>query len=98
MADALPPKLRLRVLALGAVATVALALRLPTAEGTPGELVWTVMGTDTGTNLQVLTYSSKVLMLLRAKGVVKGWVSPNKLAFIQSSWKVAECVNVAAGP
>jgi hypothetical protein len=102
MADALPPKLRLPVLrflgptASGAAATVALVLRLPTAEDTPGELVWTVMGTDTGTNLQALTYSSTVLMLLRAKGVVKGWVSRNRLAVIQTSWNVAECVT--AGP
>jgi hypothetical protein len=48
MGDALPPKLRLPVLrffgpfALGAAATVALALRLPAAEDTPGELVWTI--------------------------------------------------------
>jgi hypothetical protein len=102
MADALPPKLRLRFLrflgpfALGAAATVALALRLPTAEDTPGELVWTVMGTDTVTNLQALTYSSSALTVLLAEGVLSSWVSPNRLAFIQASWKVAECVNVAA--
>jgi hypothetical protein len=102
MADALPPKLRLRILrfsgplALGAAATVALALRLPTAEDTPGELVWTVMGTDTVTNLQALTYSSTVLTLLLAEGVLSSWVFPNKLAFIQASWNVAECANVAA--
>ena len=48
MADALPPKLRLSVLRfLG-----PLVLRLPSAEDTPGKLVWTVMGTDTVTNLQ----------------------------------------------
>jgi hypothetical protein len=101
MADALPPKLRLPVLrflepfALGATATVALVLRLPTAEYTPGELVWTVMGTDTVTNLQALTYSSTVLTLLLAKGVVKSWVFPNRLAFIQTSLDVAECVSSA---
>ena len=102
MADALPPKLRLPVLrflgpfALGATATVALALRLPTAEDTPGELVWTVMGTDTVTNLQALTYSSSALTVLLAEGVLSSWLFPNRLAFIQASWKVAECVNVAA--
>ncbi len=59
--DALPPKLRLRILrflapfALGRAVAVSLVLRLPTAEDTPGELVWTVMGTDTVTNLQALT-------------------------------------------
>jgi hypothetical protein len=101
MADALPPKLRLPVLrflgpfTLGATATVALVLRLPTAEYTPGELVWTVMGTDTVTNLQALTYSSTVLTLLLAKGVVKSWVFPNRLAFIQTSLDVAECVSSA---
>ena len=103
MADALPPKLRLPVLrflgpfTLGATATVALVLRLPTAEYTPGELVWTVMGTDTVTNLQALTYSSTVLTLLLAKGVMKSWVFPNRLAaaFIQTSLDVAECVSSA---
>jgi hypothetical protein len=102
MADALPPKLRLPVLrflgptALGAAAAVSLVLRLPTAEDTPGELVWTVMGTDTVTNLQALTYSTTVLTVLLAKGVVKGWVSPNRLAFIQTSLDVAERVSCAA--
>jgi hypothetical protein len=102
MADALPPKLRQPVLrflgplALGATTVIALVLRLPTAEGTPGELVWTVMGTDTVTNLQALTYSSTVLTVLLAKGVVKGWVSPNRLAFIQTSLDVAEHVSGAA--
>jgi hypothetical protein len=102
MADALPPKLRLHVLrflgplALGAAAAVALVLRLPTAEDTPGELVWTVMGTDTVTNLQAITYSSTVMTLLLAEGVLNSWVFPNRLAFIQASWNVTECVNVAA--
>jgi hypothetical protein len=102
MADALPPKLRLRILrflgpfGLGAAAAVALALRLPTAEGTPGKLVWTVMGTDTVTNLQALTYSSAALTFLLAEGVLNSWVFPNRLAFIHASWGVAECVAVAA--
>jgi hypothetical protein len=102
MADALPPKLRLPVLrffgpfALGATASFALVLRLPTAEDTPGELVWTVMGTDTVTNLQALAYSSTVLTVLLAEGVVKSWVFPNRLAFIQTSLDVAECVSDAA--
>ncbi len=81
---------------MGALAAVALVLRLPTAEDTPGELVWTVMGTDTVTNLQALTYSCTVLTLLLAKGVVKSWVFPNRLAFIQTSLSVAECVSSAA--
>jgi hypothetical protein len=71
-------------------------LRLPMAEGTPGELVWTVMGTDTVSNLQALTYSTTVLMLLVAKGVTKSWVFPNRLAFIQTSLDVAE--RVSYGP
>jgi hypothetical protein len=102
MADALPPKLRRPFLrfaglfGLGAVAMIALVLRLPTAEDTPGELVWTVMGTDTVTNLQALTYSSTVLTVLFAKGVVKSWVFPNRLAFIQTSLDVAERVSGAA--
>jgi hypothetical protein len=102
MADALPPKLRLPVLrflgpsAFGCAAMIALVLRLPTAEDTPGELVWTVMGTDTVTNLQALTYSSTVLTVLLAKGVVKSWVFPNRLAFIQTSLDVAERVSRAA--
>jgi hypothetical protein len=101
MADALPPKLRLPVLrflgpfAFGALATISVVLRLPTAEETPGELVWTVMGTDTVTNLQALTYSATVLALLLAKGAVKSWVFPNRLAIIQTSLHVAECVSGA---
>jgi hypothetical protein len=97
MADALPPKLRLPVLrflgpfVLGAAATIALVLRLPTAEDTPGKLVWTVMGTDTVTNLEALTYSATVLTVLLAEGVVKSWVFPSRLAFIQISLDVAEC-------
>jgi hypothetical protein len=80
MADALPPKLRLPILrfvspfALGCAATLSLVLRLPTAEDTPGELVWTAMGSDTVTNLRALTYSSTVLTILLAKGVLKGVV------------------------
>ncbi len=102
MADALPPKLRLRILrffgpfALGSAAAISLVLRLPTTEDTPGELVWTVMGTDTVTNLQALTYSSTVLTVLLAEGVLSSWVFPNRLAFIQASLDVADCVNVAA--
>jgi hypothetical protein len=102
MADALPPKLRLPVLrflgpfAFGAAGAVALVLRLPTAEDTPGELVWTEMGADTVTNLQVLTYSSTVLTFLLAKGVVKSWVFPDRLAFVQTSLVVAERVCSAA--
>jgi hypothetical protein len=102
MADALPPKLRLPVLRFagpftsGAAAMAALVLRLPTAEDTPGEIVWTVMGTDTVTNLQALTYSCTVLTVLLAKGVVKSWMFPNRLAFIQMSLDVAERVSGAA--
>ena len=96
MADALPPGLRLPVLrfagpfALGCMAAVSLVLRLPTAEGTPGKLVWTVMGTDTVTNLQALTYSSSVMTVLLAKGVLRAWAFPNQLAFVQTSLCVAE--------
>ena len=103
MADALPPKLRLPVLrflgpfAFGAAAAIALVLRLPTAEGTPGKLVWTVMGTDTVTNLEALTYSATVLTVLLAEGVVKSWVFPSSLAFIQTSLDVAECATGFAG-
>jgi hypothetical protein len=97
MADALPPKLRLPVLrflgpfSCGAAAAVALVLRLPTAEDTPGKLVWTVMGTDTVTNLEALTYSATVLTLLLVEGLVMSWVFPNRLAYIQTSLDVAEC-------
>ena len=101
MGDALPPKLRLHILrffgpvGLGATATVAVVLRLPTAEDTPGEFVWKVMGTDTVTNLQMLTYSASVLAVLLAKGVLRAWVFPSKLAFIQTSLDVSECVSGA---
>jgi hypothetical protein len=104
MADALPPKLRLSILrfggpgALGAVGTAALVLRLPTAEATPGKLVWTVMGTDTVTNLQVITYSATVLAMLLAEGVMRAWAFPNELAFIRAGLKfrVAPCSAAAA--
>ena len=96
MADALPPKLRLRILrflgpvALGAIGANALALRLPTAADTPGCVIWTVMGSDTLTNLQALAYSSSVLAMLLVKGVMRSWVFPSKLAFITGAVKVSE--------
>ena len=91
MADALPPAVRLSVLrlvgptALAAVGAVALVLRLPTAEATPGKLVWTVMGTDTMTNLQVITFSGTLIGAMLAEGVLKAWCFPNELAFIRAS-------------
>jgi hypothetical protein len=97
MADALPPTLRLRVLrffgpiALGCAGAIALVLRLPMAKGTPGELIWTVMGTDTVSNLQALTYSTTVMTIMLAKGVLRSWAYPESLAFIQMSVRIAEC-------
>jgi hypothetical protein len=94
MADAFPPAVRLVILrfigptALAAVGVVALMLRLPTAEGTPGKLVWTVMGTDTVTNLQVMTYSATVIAVLLAEGLLRAWVFPNELAFIGASLRL----------
>ena len=102
MADALPPKLRLHALrflgpfALGCVAANALLLRLPTAEDTPGKLVWTVMGTDTVTNLQAITYSATVVTVLLAKGILRAWVFPDQLAFVQASLCVTELAADAA--
>jgi hypothetical protein len=102
MADALPTKLRLPVLrflgtaAFGCPTLVSLSLRLPTAEDTPGELIWSVMGSDTVTNLQALTYSATAAAILLAKGVLKSWVFPTRLAFIQTSLGVTECVSSAA--
>jgi hypothetical protein len=72
------------------MAAVSLVLRLPTAEGTPGKLVWTVMGTDTVTNLQALMYSATVMTVLLAKGILRSWAFPDELAFIQTSLSVAE--------
>jgi hypothetical protein len=101
MADALPPKMRLRALrfagplALGCLGTAAVVLRLPTAKGTPGELMWTVMGIDTVTNLQALAYSATVLTVLLAEGSLRAWVFPNELAFIQTGLKVTERANCA---
>jgi hypothetical protein len=105
MADALPRAMRLCVLrflgpfALGCGGIVALVLRLPTAEDTPGELLWTVMGTDTITNLRALTYSATVLTVLLAKGLLRAWVFPDRLAFIFDAigYQVAESV-VACAP
>ena len=94
MADALPSAMRLSCLrffgptAVMAMGAVAIVLRLPTAEGTPGKLVWTVMGTDTVTNLQVITYSSTVIAVLLAEGVLRAWVFPNELAFIRAKLRV----------
>jgi hypothetical protein len=96
MADALPPKLRLRILRFGApfalacMAAIAIVLRLPTAEGTPGKLVWTVMGTDTVTNLQAITYSATVMTVLLTKGVLRAWAFPDQLAFIGTRLCIAE--------
>jgi hypothetical protein len=96
MADALPPKLRLTALrfagpfVLGCAGTVALVLRLPMAQGTPGMLVWTVMGTSTVTNLQALTYSATVATVLLAQGVLLAWLFPGELAFITTSVQLVE--------
>jgi hypothetical protein len=104
MVDTLPPKLRLPGLrlfgsiGLGAVAMSAVVLRLPTAESTPGELVWTVMGTDTVTNLQAITYSATVLVLLLAEGVMKALVFPNELAFIEMPLRFTELAAGAHAP
>ena len=104
MADALPPGLRLHVLrifgpfALLAACTVVLGLRLPTAKDTPGEIKWTVMGTETVTNhLHALRTSGTVVMVLIAKGVFRAWMFPDRLAFIQTSLRIAEneCAVVA---
>jgi hypothetical protein len=103
MADALPPGLRLHVLrifgpfALLAACTVVLGLRLPTAKDTPGEIKWTVMGTETVTNLHALRTSGTVMMVLIAKGVFRAWMFPDRLAFIQTSLGIAEneCAVVA---
>jgi hypothetical protein len=95
MADALPPGLRVPVLriwgpfALGSAASAAMVLRLPTAERTPGELVWSAMGTDTVTNLHAITYSTTVLTVLLAEGTLRAWVFPRELAFITMSVRSA---------
>ena len=95
MADALPPGLRVPVLriggpfALGSAASAAMVLRLPTAERTPGELVWSAMGTDTVTNLHAITYSTTVLAVLLAEGTLRAWVFPRELAFITMSVRSA---------
>ena len=46
------------------------------------------MGKDTVTNLQALTYSSTVLAVLFAEGVVHAWAFPNELAFIRSGVRI----------
>ena len=76
---------------------IAIALRLPTAEQTPGKLVWTVMGTDTVTNLQVATYSATVIAVLLAEGVMRAWVFPNELAFIRTSVRFRVRAAASAG-
>jgi hypothetical protein len=91
LADALPPKLRLPILrfaapsGLGTMCIIALVLRLPTAKGTPGELVWSVMGANPVTNLQALAYSATVMVALLLEGVLSAWAFPSELAFIQTS-------------
>jgi hypothetical protein len=103
MGDALPPGLRvpfLRILgtaALGCAAAVALVLRLPTAEGTPGEVVWSVMGIDAVTNLHAITYSATVMMALLAEGVLRACVFPNELAFVTMSLRMAAPGGAPAG-
>jgi len=103
MAEAMPPAVRLSVLrylglvCLGGTGMIAIALRLPTAEQTPGKLVWTVMGTDTVTNLQVATYSATVIAVLLAEGVMRAWVFPNELAFIRTSVRFRVRAAASAG-
>jgi hypothetical protein len=95
MADALPPALRLRILRfVGPLAVVtagvsAVVLRLPAAEDTPGKVMWTVMGIDTVTNLQALTYSATLMTVLLAEGTVSSWLWPAQLAFIPAGWQIA---------
>jgi hypothetical protein len=95
MADALPPKLRLRILRycapfmMGCAGIIAVVLRLPQALDTPGILVWAVMGPETVTNLQALTYSTTVIALLLGEGILNAWVFPNELAFIQTRLRIA---------
>ena len=102
MADALPPKVRLCVLrylgpaVCGCTTIIALTLRLPAAENTPGLVVWSVMGTDTVTNLEALTYSSTVLTLLLAKGVLRAWILPDQLAFITTKLRLATVTGASA--
>ena len=96
LADALPIKLRLHFVrffgpfVLICAAAVAVVLRLPTAEHTPGKLVWTVMGTDTVTNLEALTSSATVMTALLAEGVLRAWVLPDQLAFVVTSFCVGD--------
>jgi hypothetical protein len=96
MADALPVALRLPLLkfcgpfAFGAAALIALVLRLPTAQETPGRIVWTVMGIETFTNLQAVTSSCTVIAVLLAKGVLRVWLHPHRLAFIQANIAVRQ--------
>ena len=103
-ADALPAKLRLRILRffgptiLGCMCLFSVVLRLPTSEHTPGKLVWTVMGTDTVTNLQALTYSSTVMAALLAKGVLRAWLYPDRLSFISTSLSMRVCDGVGPAP
>jgi hypothetical protein len=102
LADALSAALRLPffrtsgLCALGADAAIAIVARLPTADGTPGVLVWTVMGVNTVTNLQALTYSGTVLAVLLAEGLLRALVFPNELAFIQASVRVTKIAAVHA--
>ena len=96
LADALPIKLRLHFVrffgpfVLICAAAVAVVLRLPTAEDTPGQILWTVMGTDAVTNLEALTSSATVMTALLAEGVLRAWVLPHQLAFVVTSFCVGD--------
>ena len=104
MADALPPALRIPVLrgagplAISATGAVALVLRLPTADNTPGALVWASMGTETVTNLHAIMLSGTVLTALLIEGVLSAWLWPKRLAFIVNAVKITEVVARAAAP
>ncbi len=51
---------------------------------------------STVTNLQAITYAATVMTVLLTKGVLRAWVFPDQLAFVQTSVCVAELAADAA--
>jgi hypothetical protein len=103
MADALPPRLRISFHRIGGVGTmlilttIGVVLRLPAALYTPGDSKWAVLGVETVSSLYVLQYSTAVLGLLIARGVLYTLIWPSRLAYPRLSLEIREA-HVAVAP
>jgi hypothetical protein len=105
MADALPRSLRLVVLrffgpaAVAVLGGIAIWLQLPAAAHAPGVRTLTVLGVETISNLNCLSKAATILLILVAKGVLRGWLYPENLSFLRAPIMTRKGVAVSSvGP